>query len=236
MTLSTLNPTSRWAILALVGLSVAADAAVIPHDQVRGFADSTSGYFKTFQPYLKVFSGCVPFPAVDAAGNVSGGLEASGAMDGHCSSSPGQVYVNQGQYRGECAVMYSWYFPKDQNVDGPGNKGHRHDWENIVVWLSSCAPNARVNAVSYSDHATYIKQARPQMDGTHPLVAYQQNPFPLDHSLVNTSTRGGMQPAVSWAGMTNAARNTLENYDFGKANVPFNSKNFFNNLAKAYYR
>lgn len=236
MTISTRKTAWRGAVLALVALSVAADAAVIGHDKVRGFPDSTSGYFKTFQPYLKVFGGCVPFPAVDAAGNVSGGLEASGAMDGHCSSSPGQVYVNMGQYRGECAVMYSWYFPKDQNVDGPGNQGHRHDWENIVVWLSSCSTNARVNAVSYSDHAKYIKETRPHMDGTHPLVGYQQNPFPLDHSLVNTSTRGGMQPAVSWGGMTDAARNTLTNYNFGKANVPFNPANFFNNLAKAYYR
>lgn len=236
MPLSELKTPLRWAIFLLVGLSGTANAAIIPHDQVQGFPDSTIGYFKTFQPYLEVFSGCVPFPAVDAAGNVSGGLEASGAMNGHCSSSPGQVYVNMGQYRGECAVMYSWYFPKDQNVDGPGNRGHRHDWENIVVWLSSCDNNARLNAVSYSDHAVYLKSTRPQTNSTHPLVAYQQNPFPLDHSLVGTEIRGGMQPAVSWVGMTPAARATLDAYDFGKANVPFNSKNFFNNLAKAYYR
>ena len=36
--------------------------------------------------------------------------------------------------------------------------------------------------------------------------------------------------------MTDAARNTLNSYSFGRANVPFNGSNFFNNLAKAYYR
>lgn len=228
--------TINRAILGLIGISVAADAAVLPHSQVHGFPDSTRGYFKTFQPYLKAFSGCVPFPAVDAAGNVSGGLKPGGAMNGHCSESTGQVYVNMANFRGECAVMYSWYFPKDQNVDGPANKGHRHDWENIVVWLSSCADNARVNAVSYSNHAAYIKETHPPMNGTHPLVAYQQNPWPLDHSLVSTQTQGGMQPAVSWGGLTDAARQTLETYNFERANVPFNSKNFFHNLEKAYYR
>ncbi len=61
MTLCLSKTPLRCGILALVGVSVAAGAAVIPHNQVRGFPDSTSGYFKTFQPYLKVFSGCVPF-------------------------------------------------------------------------------------------------------------------------------------------------------------------------------
>lgn len=233
---SILKAPSRWAILALIAVSVAADAAVIPHDQVIGFPDGAPGYMKTFQPYLAVVSGCVPFAAVDAAGNVNGGLKNSGAMNGGCSRSPGQVYVRAAPYRGECAVMYAWYFPKDQNVDGPGNGGHRHDWENVVVWLSSCDEDARVNAVSYSDHRVYIKTTAPQMEGTHPLVAYLQNPFPLDHSLAGTSTRGGMQPAVSWEGLTEAARYTLNSYDFGKANVSLNDANFANNLAKAYYR
>lgn len=48
--------------------------AVIAHDAVVGFAetvpDTTAGtlYLK-YKPYLKVFNGCVPFPAVDAEGN-----------------------------------------------------------------------------------------------------------------------------------------------------------------------
>lgn len=48
--------------------------AVIDHDAVVGFAQTVpSGTEGTlilkYKPYLKVFNGCVPFPAVDAAGN-----------------------------------------------------------------------------------------------------------------------------------------------------------------------
>lgn len=48
--------------------------AVIDHDAVVGFAeavpDSSEGdLMLAYKPYLKVFNGCVPFPAVDADGN-----------------------------------------------------------------------------------------------------------------------------------------------------------------------
>lgn len=48
--------------------------AVINHDAVVGFAQAVpSGVAGTlmlkYKPYLKVFNGCVPFPAVDSAGN-----------------------------------------------------------------------------------------------------------------------------------------------------------------------
>lgn len=48
--------------------------AVIAHDAVVGFAQAVpSGITGTlmlkYKPWLEVFNGCVPFPAVDAAGN-----------------------------------------------------------------------------------------------------------------------------------------------------------------------
>lgn len=50
--------------------------AVIAHDAVVGFAETvpatTEGdLMLKFKPYLKVFNGCVPFPAVDSDGNTS---------------------------------------------------------------------------------------------------------------------------------------------------------------------
>jgi hypothetical protein len=49
--------------------------AVINHDAIIGFPQAVpSGIEGTlmlkYQPYLKVFNGCVPFPAVNAAGDV----------------------------------------------------------------------------------------------------------------------------------------------------------------------
>jgi hypothetical protein len=47
---------------------------VLGHDQVVGFpqtvpSTATGSSYLKFQPWLKVRNGCVPFPAVDAAGN-----------------------------------------------------------------------------------------------------------------------------------------------------------------------
>ena len=48
--------------------------AVIDHDAVVGFAETVpsgtvGSVYEAYQPFLKVVNGCVPFPAVDSAGN-----------------------------------------------------------------------------------------------------------------------------------------------------------------------
>nr|WP_315857392.1 NPP1 family protein [Rhizobium leguminosarum] len=225
-------------VIILCELSKAAAAYVLDHDKVQGFPESSAdSLLKTFQPFLKVFTGCVPFPAVDAAGNVSGGLKPSGAMDGHCSKSTGQVYGRAQMFRGQCANMYAWYFPKEQPIDGPVNGGHRHGWQNIIVWTEACDSHSEVLAVSYSNHGHYKRYTSPHkqytsphMEGTHPLVAY--NSSFLNGSLSRTRAPGGMQPAISWFDLTSEARRTLETYDFGQE-VPFNDHNYFYNLSEA---
>lgn len=56
------------------GRSLVEARAIIDHDAVVGFAEAvpanTEGTLMLkYKPYLKVFNGCVPFPAVDADGN-----------------------------------------------------------------------------------------------------------------------------------------------------------------------
>lgn len=217
-------------------LSMAARAAdVIDHDKVRGFPDSNSAFLKTFQPYLKVIEGCVPFPAVDAAGNVSGGLEPSGMENGDCSRNLGQIYVRAGEYNGQCGVMYSWFFPKEHNLGWPYIGGSRYDWQDVVVWLTSCDSEAQVESVSYSSNGRYYVSTQPHMHGTHPLVKYHREVTGYHFSLTDTRIRGGMQPAVSWSELTEEAREALDTYDFGMG-VPFNTYNFLGNLAKSYSR
>ncbi|MBY2926963.1 NPP1 family protein [Rhizobium leguminosarum] len=235
------SPKGRMLLTALMfvfvcGQSMPARAAhVIDHDKVQGFPDSTSGFLKTFQPYLQVHDGCVPFPAVDAAGNVSGGLKPSGLFaNGGCSHNLGQIYVRAREYQGECGVMYAWFFPKEQIPNWPHKEGSRYNWEHVVVWLTSCDSEAQVNAVSYwSDDRYYITTTHLHMDGTHPLVAYRRYMPGKYSTLTHAFERGGKQPAVSWPGLTEEARQTLETYDFGMR-VPFNSYNFDANLARAW--
>lgn len=228
--------------------------AVIDHDAVVGFPETVpsgtvGALYLKYKPYLKVVNGCVPFPAVDAAGNTgyalslslhishrtltlpSGGLDISGSSNGGCSSSTGQVYARGGSYNGAYAIMYSYYMPKDSPSSG---LGHRHDWENTVVWLSAASDSATVLGVAVSAHGEYDTKTSgiSWTDTTHPRVGYQST-WPVNHQMIFTSDQGGLQPLIAWESLTDAARTALENTDFGSANVPMKEANFNNNLGKA---
>ncbi|KAL1651086.1 hypothetical protein SLS61_005604 [Didymella pomorum] len=210
--------------------------AVINHDAVVGFAQAVpSGTVGTlmlkYKPYLKVFNGCVPFPAVDAAGNTGGGLDTTGGSNSGCSSSTGQVYARAGTYSGKFGIMYSWYMPKDSPSSG---LGHRHDWENIVVWLSAQSTSASITGVAISAHGDYQKDSSPDLQGTSPKIGYISY-FPVNHQLIATSDLGGQQPLIAWDSMTAAARTAIENTDFGSATPSFRDSNFQSYLADAYF-
>jgi hypothetical protein len=106
------------------------ERTTIGSNDIVGFAQAVpsgtvGSVYLAYKPYLKVVNGCVPFPAVNAAGATkyvlafsnhrdaltysSEGLATAGASNGECSSNTGQIYVRgatSGSYYG---VMYSWY-------------------------------------------------------------------------------------------------------------------------------
>lgn len=159
----------------------------------------------------------------------SGGLATSGSSNGGCSSSTGQVYVRGKTYNGRYAIMYSWYFPKDSPSTG---LGHRHDWENLVIWLSSQSTSASVVGMSVSQHSGYEARTSGTFSGNSPLAGYTAS-WPVNHHIVFTNEKGGQQPLIAWESLTDAARTALTNTDFGDANVPFKDDNFDRNLGKA---
>ncbi|BAB04114.1 NPP1 family protein [Halalkalibacterium halodurans] len=227
-------------ILASISLVSPANAAVIDHDKVVGFEEVTPTTItqkvaKRFQPYLTVSTGCVPFPAVDADGNTSGGLAPTGPHNGGCSSHIGQVYSRSTWHNGVWAIMYAWYFPKDSPSPG---LGHRHDWEGIVVWVDNPAnPSPQLLSIAYSQHGNFYNVAPTDRNTREqrPLIRYS-HAWPLNHSLWIHDQVGGTQPLIGWDDLTPAARHALNTTDFGAANVPFNDHNFINNLRKAWYR
>ncbi|KZV85286.1 NPP1-domain-containing protein [Exidia glandulosa HHB12029] len=220
--------------ISLVSGSPVEKRAVIDHDAVVGFPQTvpsgTAGtlYLK-YKPLLFVVNGCVPFAAVDAAGNTGGGLATTGSSNGGCSSNTGQVYARAATANGAFAIMYAWYFPKDEPSDG---LGHRHDWEGIVVWLSNATTSATLLGVAASAHGDFDTTTSPNLSGTRPLIRYFSI-FPVNHQLGFTSTVGGEQPLIAYESLTDAARNALETTDFGSAIVPFKNATFTDNLAKA---
>ncbi|EDP50906.1 hypothetical protein KXW98_001041 [Aspergillus fumigatus] len=229
-------------LLTLATLGCSAQGAVLPRasidsDAVVGFpqtvpSGTTGEVYLAYQPYLKVVNGCVPFPAVDAEGNTNAGLAPTGASNGDCASSTGQIYVRGTTYGNYYALMYSWYFPKDEPSTG---LGHRHDWEGVIVWLSSSTSTAADNVVAVcpSAHGGWdCSTDGYTLSGTKPLIKYYSI-WPVDHQCGLTSTVGGTQPLIAWESLPTVAQTALEDTDFGDANVPFKNANFASNLAKA---
>lgn len=118
------------------------DFDVVPHDSINWIPHSirtgTEGdAIRRYEPYLHIAHGCQSYPAVSAIGQVGGGLSNSGSPSGGCDSAAnGQTYTRGAWYNGRFAIMYAWYFPKDQIASGL-NGGHRHDWESVVIWIDN---------------------------------------------------------------------------------------------------
>ncbi|CRG91469.1 hypothetical protein PISL3812_08518 [Talaromyces islandicus] len=209
----------------------------IGSDDIVGFpqtvpSGTTGDVYLAYQPYLYVVNGCVPFPGVDAEGDTNAGLAPTGASDGDCSSNTGQIYVRGDTYNGSYALMYSWYMPKDEPSDG---LGHRHDWEGVIVWLSSATSTdaSNVVAVCPSAHGGWdCTTSSYTLSDSHPLIKYEST-WPLDHSCGLTTTVGGTQPLIAWESLPAVAQTALDTTDFGSANVPFNEDHFTSNLAAA---
>jgi Necrosis inducing protein (NPP1)/Ricin-type beta-trefoil lectin domain-like len=124
----------------------------VGHDRTQSISENydpnslRSRYAPTF--YIAAGS-CFPRSAFSANGEVGGGLQDTGAMNGNCGEAQlhsTNTYVYEKNYeRGVKAIVYALYFPKD----GYGTAdGHRHDWERVIVWFQYGQPLA----VTYGQH------------------------------------------------------------------------------------
>lgn len=229
----------------------------IPHSSVRPIVGTqySSASERRWQPLLTLNRACHPYPAVDSWGNWSGGLNPSGGIDSGCSDgSKGQIYV-RGHWlgtpgSGKCAVMYSWYFPKDQGGWG-GVLGHRHDWEAVILWINAggCTPTGSTGslyAVSYSQHGHWVTRygargaanySNGVSSGGHVKVVYQTGFLGAGtHAMGPTDQQGGMQALVDygflWQYKPDAARG-LSSVNWGAANFPLKDSNFYRALGEA---
>ncbi|KAM5352738.1 hypothetical protein ACJ41O_005460 [Fusarium nematophilum] len=245
--LSTLSVISAWAAPApgAEGALERRAGREINHDTVRGFETSVSNdfygrSFKLFQPLLLSYkNSCYSYPAVDPNGDYSGGLAIGGSQTGDCRDSAGQTYVRGRWWNDRYAIMYAWYFPKDQNL--VAIKGHRHDWEFVVVWINNpddAKAKPELQGCSTSAHGGFKKFAPVPgydvKDWTHPRVKYYVDTAVFGtHSLDLTGDDGGMSRLIQWEQMTAQARDSLDNHDWVDANFPM-GKNFEGNLRNAW--
>ncbi|KUF96972.1 hypothetical protein AM588_10006617 [Phytophthora nicotianae] len=132
-------------LLLCFGLITSACAGTIDHDKVQPFAQPVPVTIAEkaavmFKPQLHISQGCVSFPAVNAAGEISGGLKGTKNTEG-CTEAPlgSQVYGRAKWYQDKWAMVFAWYFPKSfwsfEAVD-------RHYWASMVLWLDNPALSA----------------------------------------------------------------------------------------------
>ncbi|KAF8846996.1 NPP1 domain protein [Acephala macrosclerotiorum] len=225
----TLSQRGRETSPRLVARSVIAHDAVVGFPATiegDGFGDLCAGY----QPFLEVVHGCVPFPAVDAEGNTNGGLKPTGASDGGCSSSVGQIYCRGEVDTDSIRIMYSWYMPKEEPFDGIG---HRHDWEGVVILLTTAGnPDpSQIQAVCPSANGGWHCSTSYSLYGTSPLIKYESI-WPKGYSCSLTTTVGKQQPLIAWGSLPTVAQAALETTDFGSAIVPLIDPHFKAIIAK----
>lgn len=122
--------------------------------------------------------------------------------------------------------------PKDSPSDG---LGHRHEWEGVIVWLSSATATTAANVVAVcpSAHGEWdCSTTGFTLSGTSPLIKYESI-WPVNHQMWQTTTVGGKQPLVAWESLGSTVQSALETTDFVDATVPFKESTFAANLAKA---
>ncbi|CAM3766562.1 Necrosis inducing protein (NPP1) [Vibrio aerogenes CECT 7868] len=184
--------------------------------------------------------GCLPDAGISRKGQQNGGLKPSGSLGGHCRhggfmglSNTYHRYVCKKSGRNNyCAHVYALYFQKDMAAQGGiGGFGHRHDWENVVVWTR----NGRPTHSSVSAHGKLSTRAWRDTNkwGNHPHVVYHKgvatHSFRMAKSgewTAENPTHKWVRPALaSWYTMkgdvSNATlTNNLHRFNYGNANLP----------------
>ncbi|KAG4414082.1 hypothetical protein IFR04_012783 [Cadophora malorum] len=214
--------------------------AVVSHDSLWPMAESLptgaiGDAIRRFEPYLHIAHGCQVMTAVNENGDTSGGLQDSGNPSAGCRfTDRQQTYVRTAWHNGRFAIMYAWYWPKDQPNAGNVAGGHRHEWESTVVWLDNPenATPALIGAAA-SGHGGYKTSTDPSRKGDRVKVEYYTE-FPRNHELQFSSTEGWGFWKIHWDNLPGPARQALQDTDFGSANVPFKDGNFESNLDKAW--
>lgn len=129
------------------------------------------------QPLLDFDSdGCYNTAAIDPSGRTNPGKGATGTPQGQCRDRAqlenSNAYSPKRCNNSYCTFMYEYHFEKDQAVGGSFAGGHRHDWENIVVF----SKGNNVVRVAPSCHAKYNGASNSfPLNDHHPLLVYHKD-------------------------------------------------------------
>ena len=127
--------------------------------------------------------------------------------------------------------MYVFYMPKDNGVP-IASLGHRHDFEEIVVWTKG----GNVIGASYSAHGDYIYDNSPYLSGGRVNAQYEINGVTHSMGKISRNARGNGQvyANASWNKLTNNAKQALnDTSNFPTSVFPARNDNFSDKLNEA---
>ncbi|POM64636.1 Necrosis inducing-like protein NPP1 type [Phytophthora palmivora] len=246
-----MNICGLFFILVVLIETAQADANSINHDLVQPFdqpepvTDEERAAVR-FKPQLHISYGCHPYPAVQANGSISGGLQWSGPPDGECQGSElgSQVYARTAWYKDKFAIMYAWYFPKGYQLLSKYHTGYRHFWRSAVVWIDDPADNSStIQGVSVHSGTGYKKRAPPKsiyVDGSSVKLDSYKSFWGLNAALRLTEKGGDNQDLIMWDQLTDEAREALngEAFDikilFSTIQMPLKDEIFMKTLEKVW--
>lgn len=239
----------------------------VDHDSMQPFAESLSAAQARFKPMLGIGKhSCRPYPAVDAAGDFSGGLKPTGSWRSDCDDAgQAQMYVRSESVTFAdvtAAHMYAWYAPKSQFVRGEHASkpstwfhgiggGHRHDWQNVVVFTSDATAGATVmkTCVSIEDEyrcfhtpATAVYGAAERLtfcyafEQDRDIPAHRAAPWGGFGSCLGWEEVDVIDPpTIDWGALSGEAQATLNADPFGGlAKVSINDNNFHSAVETAW--
>ncbi|KAG5794114.1 hypothetical protein H9Q69_006856 [Fusarium xylarioides] len=174
-------------LLSAMASVQASPVSVSKRDVLTALPGGASDIENKFQPALDFDSdGCYQTAAIDPSGNLNPGHGATGTPQGDCPLQQwllchyvslytrpqkrglphSSIHANIGPPR------YETYYEKDQAVGGSFLGGHRHDWENIVVFTQG----DNVVRVAPSCHGKYDGASNQfPSDGSTPLLVYHKD-------------------------------------------------------------
>jgi hypothetical protein len=180
----------------------------------------TSSLAQSGSPYFYYKNGCVSSVAVDGDGNKSGGLKPTGNEGGKCrDTNKMQTYTRQitldpKNFGGNTtAVMYAQYFLKDMGNKAGKPGGHRHDWEEVVVFFNAKGQATKAVASAHGGYKAIDRSPKyaGYWSGNRPKVAYgvQYAASFLNNSFWFTDRTGETPSMVDWEFLSPQAKSAI---------------------------
>lgn len=218
-----------WLIAAMITLAINLATADILDPLPRRAATIDLKY----QPVMDFDKDCCyNTAAVNANGTTNAGLDpvSSHISDCHDRSriSHSNTYSRHMCNHGWCAMIYAYYFEMDP-LNIAWEKGHRHEWEHVVVWF---ADNA-VAYVSTSEHGNFNvhRASNVRFQGCRPKIVYHKDGLgtrvmrlaaPEDDNVENHNKKWFTSHLVDWCGFPSEdVRHNLVTKDWGAAHMGF---------------